>query len=141
MEPEAAIASYVKTFRNPMFSEPLTISDWYSLFPHEEGCVDTPHKWPAKFPNAGKPGVYLIFDARMSLLYVGMTTRDLNGRLGNYFRYVSGRGSGCRINEKMLPPWKTRPYYVRTIPLDDSSEAQYLERFLIDTLRPPDNSK
>ena len=117
------------------------MSDWYSLFPHEEGCIATPHKWPEKFPNAGKPGVYFIFDAKMSLLYVGMTTRDLNRRLGNYFGYVSGRGSGCRINEKMLPPWKTRPCYVRTIPLNDSSEAQYLERFLIDTLEPPDNSR
>ena len=141
MEPTEAVASYMQSHRVPKFSDPLVMSDWYSLFPHEKGCADTLYKWPAKFPNAGKPGVYLIYDAKMSIRYVGMTTGDLNLRVGCYFRYVSGRGSGCKINEKMLPPWKARPYYVRTIPLVDPSEAQYLERFLINTLNPPDNSR
>ena len=141
MKPEEAIALYMQKSRPDSYTEPLTLSGWYSLFPEEVGCADTPYKWPAKFPNAGKPGVYLIYDAKMLIRYVGMTTNDLNQRIGCYFRYESGRGSGCKINEKMLPPWKARPYYVRTIPLVDSSEAQYLERFLIDTLRPPDNSK
>ena len=141
MKPEEAVVSYMRKFRSSTYSEPLTMSEWYSLFPDEEGCADTPHKWPAKFPNAGKPGVYLIYDDKMLIRYVGMTTGDLNRRVGCYFRYVSGHGSGCKINEKMLPPWKARPYYVRTIPLMESLEAHYLERFLIDTLRPPDNRR
>ena len=138
---EAAIASYVRTDRVPAFTDVLTMSDWYSLFPDEPDCVDTGYKWPEKFPNAGKAGVYLIFDSAMSLLYIGMTTRDLNNRLGNYFGYVNGRGSGFLVKANMLPPWKKRPYYIRTIPVMHSEEAPILESYLIKTLKPPENSR
>lgn len=138
---EAAIASYTQTNRAPAFVDSLTMSDWYSLFPDEPGCADTRYKWPANFPITGKPGVYLIFDSEKSLLYVGMTTRDLNRRLGDYFGYVAGRGTGCLIKQNMLPPWKARPYYVRTIPVSHSEEAQILKSYLIRTLTPPENSR
>jgi excinuclease UvrABC nuclease subunit len=138
---EAAITLYTQTHRSPAYTTPLAMSDWYSLFPDEQGCVDTRHRWPDKFPNAGRAGVYLIFDSGMSLLYVGMTTRDLNRRLGDYFGYIAGRGSGCLVKGNMLPPWKVRPYYVRTIPLLHPEEAPFLEAYLIRTLKPPENSR
>lgn len=138
---EIAIASYIQTIRALAFTDTLAMSDWYSLFPKDQNCLDTKYQWPAKFPNAGKAGVYLIFDSVMSLLYVGMTTRDLNRRLGDYFGYVNGQGSDCLVKTNMLPPWKARPCYIRTIPLICSEEARILEAYLIKTLRPPENSR
>lgn len=138
---EAAIATYAKKVRKPSFNGSVAMSDWYSLFPEEPGCRATAFKWPDNFPNANSPGAYLIFDAKMDLLYVGKTTRTLNSRLGCYFGYVAGRGSGCLIKPNMLPPWKTRPYYVRTIAVTNADEVHALESFLIDRLNPPDNSR
>ena len=132
--------SHYSDHRDQHFSGLLTISDWYALFPEEPGYPVTVHKWPANFPNAGKPGVYLIFDMSKRLLYIGMTTVDVNRRLGSYFGYVSGRGSGCKI-KNMQPPWKARPALVRTIAVNNPQEAPILERFLIETLKPRENSK
>ena len=115
------------------------LSDWYALFPDEPEAAGAAFKWPAKFPNTGKPGIYFIFDAQQSLLYVGMTTRDLNSRLGCYFGYESGWGSGCKIKD-MQPTWKTRPCFVRTVAVQSLEEAPFLEKFLIQALRPPENS-
>lgn len=136
-----AIASYQKTHRAAVHTDSLAMSGWYALFPDEDGCMDTAFKWPAKFPNTGKPMVYLVFDADMSLLYIGMTTstHPTRTRLGDYFGYISGRRSSCLI-KPMSPPWKARPYYVRTIPLS-ANEVPLLEAYLIRELNPPENSR
>lgn len=138
---EDAIAEYQKGQRAPVYTGSLAMSGWYALFPDEDGCMNTVFKWPAKFPNTGTRMVYLIFDSELSLLYVGMTTltHPTRTRLGDYFGYVSGRGSGCLI-KPMTPPWKARPYYVRTIPLSPN-EAPVLEAYLIQKLNPPENSR
>lgn len=140
---EDAIATYKRTHRAPMYADSLPMSDWYALFPGEAGCVETIHKWPAKFPNPDKPGIYLIFDAAMSLLYVGKMERDLHSRLTCYFgcNVPRKRRSGCLIRTRMLPPWKSRPYYVRTIPVKNREEAPVLESHLKQALQPPDNTR
>ena len=124
---EEVIAQYQESFREPAYTDMLAMSGWYALFPNEDGCKPTAYKWPDKFPNTGTPMVYLIFDKNMCLLYIKMTTQThpTRTRLGDYFGYVSGRGSGCFI-KLMTPPWKARPYYVRTIPLT-AIEAPILE--------------
>ena len=136
---EQALNSYEKC-RVSVYTSPLDLSGVYALFPETDNGVSVAFRWPEKFPHAGKPGVYFIFSAQMSLLYIGSTTSDLNGRLGNYFGYVSGRSGPCRIKE-MQPPWKTPPCYVRTIAVERPEEAPVLESYLIDSLQPPDNTK
>jgi len=110
----------------------LTFSD---EFPN----VSTNHKWPENFPYRDRPGVYFMFDADLSLLYVGMTKARLQMRISKYFRRMSRLDHRCRINEKMLPAWNVRPCYVRTLAVTNALEAPILEDFLIDTLRPSEN--
>ena len=137
---EAALLQYTKASRNPSFESPLVLSDWYDLFPAESSHAGKRYKWPQNFPNAGKPGVYLIFDASEVLLYVGKSERDVQSRLGRYFGCETGRSGPCKV-KSISPPWKVRPHFVRTIAVEASQEAPLLEAFLIAVLQPPENTR
>ena len=137
---EASLLQYTKTARDPLFGSSLVMSNWYDLFPVDDGNGGKPHKWPQNFPNAGKPGVYLVFDDSELLLYVGKSETDVQSRLGRYFGYETGRTGPCKI-KSISPPWKVRPHFVRTIAVKDSKEAPLLEEFLIDVLQPPENTR
>ena len=137
---EASLLKYAKAERNPSFSSALVMSDWYDLFPASDVSMQKPLKWPQNFPNAGKPGVYFVFDETESLLYVGMSQTDVQSRLGRYFGYMGGRSGPCKIKD-ISPPWKTRPRFVRTVTTRDSPEAPVLESFLIGVLQPPENTR
>jgi GIY-YIG catalytic domain len=125
-----AVADYQKTYRHPDL-HPLEVSGLYDLFPQEPTAVNAQFRWPEdQWPNAKKPGVYLIWDSDMSLRYVGRTTL-LGKRLHNYFRDSAGPGSPCRIYH---PGWKSRPRFVATIPVEKSFEAGSLEEYLMAAL-------
>lgn len=136
---EQALDSY-EACRVSVYTSPLDLSGVYALFPERDTRVSVAFRWPEKFPHAGKPGVYFIFSAQMSLLYIGSTECDLNRRLRDFFGYVSGRSGPCRVKD-MQPPWETPPCYVRTIAVKRPEEAPLLKSYLIDSLQPPDNTK
>ena len=86
-------------------------------------------------PLADRAGVYLIFGARMQLLYVGKSP-TLGTRLSSYFRWSAGKGTPCRV---VHTAWKTRPMFVATIAVTESFEAAALEEYLIGRLHPEEN--
>jgi hypothetical protein len=129
-----AATTFHDEWRHPRLP-PLEYSEVYSLFPQETLDTPTDANWPDNWPLADRPGVYLVFGARMQLLYVGKS-RTLGSRLSNYFRWSSGRGSPCHI---VHPSWRTRAIYVATIAVAESFEAAALEEFLIAITHPEDN--
>ncbi len=137
---ETSLLEYAEAKRDSSFSSALVISDWCDLLPANDSSVQKPLEWPQNFANAGKPGVYFVFDAAESLLYVAMSQTDVQSRLGRYFGYVSSRSGPCKIKD-ISPPWKTRPRFVRTVATRDPREAPLLESFLIGVLQPPENTR
>lgn len=135
-----AIAEYEQRFRRNDL-ESLEKSGLYDLFP-SNGAVEVPvaATWPDDpWPFASRAGVYLIFDEKLDLLYVGKASlsSSLGERLCNYFRI--DRDRGCCIRHD---GWKKTPRYVATIavPEDMRFEAPALEEFLITRLQPIANS-
>lgn len=94
---QAALDAYHNGFRNPKQSR-LQMSGIYALFPNNPtpsdievaGCWWSDDYWP----NCDCPGVYLIFNERLDLLYVGKAslTQTVGGRLSEYFHYGPDRG-------------------------------------------------
>jgi hypothetical protein len=132
-----AIAIYHDGHRHPKHDK-LMLSGLYAL------AADAPAppgeelagKWPEVWPNTASPGVYLIFDGGLNLLYVGKAQNQLGYRLSAHFQ--GGKTApACRIVEQ----WSQRPAYVATVPFPESSwfEALALEGYLIEKLDPPDN--
>jgi hypothetical protein len=139
---ERTLVVYSEYFRSTKFTGTLALSEWYSLFPDEFPKNPTPYKWPDHYPNRGKPGVYFFFDSGMSLLYVGRCEHDIQSRLGDHVTWANNRFGPCKIIEKKKgKPWRVRPCYVKTVAVQESSEAPLLESFLIDKLQPPENDK
>ena len=139
---ELAITRYSERFRAGQYISTLVLSDWYSLFPDELPDTKTRYNWPDDYPDKGKPGVYFFFDSEQLLLYIGETSGDLQRRLGDHVTWANNRSGPCKVLEKKKgKPWRTRPCYVRTLAVQDSSEALPLEEFLIDELQPPENTK
>lgn len=129
-----AISHYHETYRHPNLQRP-EVSGIYSLFPEEVCSVAAQYRWPDSWPNADRPGVYFIFGPSMELLYVGKAAW-LGRRLGDYFKWLAGRGSGCRI---VHGGWKTRPAFLATAALSESFEAPALEEYLIPRVKPAEN--
>lgn len=130
-----ATTKFHAEWRHPRLP-PLEYSEVYSLFPQES--IDTPTRtnWPDIWPLANRPGVYLVFSAKMQLLYVGKSA-SLGRRLSNYFQWSSRRGSPCRI---VHTGWKTRPVFIATVAVAESFEASALQEFLITRVHPEENS-
>ncbi len=139
---EHTVAKYSELFRAAQYTDVLVLSDWYSLFPDEFPNVQTRYNWPDAYPNKGKPGVYFFFDSEQSLLYIGKSGGDMQRRLGDHVTWASNRSGPCKVLEKKKgKPWRTRPCYVKTLAVQNPSEALPLEEFLIDKLQPPENTK
>jgi hypothetical protein len=129
-----AVTTFHTDWRHPRLA-PLEYSDVYSLFPQETSNTPTNANWPDNWPLADRAGVYLIFGARMQLLYVGKSP-TLGTRLSSYFRWSAGKGTPCRV---VHTAWKTRPMFVATIAVTESFEAAALEEYLIGRLHPEEN--
>jgi len=79
-----AVTKYERRFRRSDLEE-LERSGLYDLFPSEGNVVaGVTARWTRiDWPNADSPGVYLIFDENLQLLYVGKASlkSTLGGRL------------------------------------------------------------
>lgn len=127
----AAIRKYHGQYRNPSLPLPV-ISGLYTLLPESHPVENHELCWPKPWPNADKPGVYLIFDADLTLLYIGKAA-IIGNRLSTYFVYDTTPNRGCRI---VHPNWTTPPVYIATAALSESFEASSMEEYLIRTLKP-----
>lgn len=125
-----AVANYQNTYRHPNL-RPLVVSGLYALFPDETPSFPTEFSWEKHpWPGARHPGVYLIFDADVDLRYIGCAN-VLGRRLNDYFKYISGRGSVCRV---VHTGWRSPPRFVATITVEKPFEAGALEEYLIGKL-------
>lgn len=89
--------------------------------------------WPAEYPNAKRPGIYVVMDSERHVLYIGKASwgSTIGSRLGSYFcgRYDEGA--------KVRHQWTRRPRYIATAAVspDHPFEAASLEEFLITGFR------
>ena len=132
-----ALGRYNETLRHPGLRR-LVVSDLYALFPDEPPGINAKLKWPGPWPNGDNPGVYLMFDVRLKLLYVGKAW-SLNSRVSSYFRYTNDGKRRCEMRHH----WKHTPAFVATIAVDADKffEAAGLEEYLIQTLQPIENER
>jgi len=134
-----AISDYEQRFRRDDLDR-LEVSGLYDLFPSNGGVpVPVAASWPNdQWPYAKRAGVYLIFDEKLDLLYVGKASLNssIGDRLYTYFR--EGQDHGCRIRHE---GWDRPPRYVTTIAVPENTrfEAPALEEFLITRLQPTSN--
>ena len=135
---QLALDAYHNTYRHPELSR-LQLSKPYALFPDAPSRFELSGQWPDDYwPNVNSPGVYLIFDATLDLLYIGKTSLDFGSRLAEYFQYEKS-SRRCKIVEP--EQWKAGPpAYVSTVPVQAPFEAASLEEYLIQELCPSDNS-
>ena len=92
------------------------------------------------FPNAEKPGVYILLDENKNVLRIGKASckRILGQRLNDYFGWAEGRKGGVARDER----FKTVRYIVTIpVPLDRAFEAPAVEEYLIDQLEPELNDQ
>jgi len=119
----------------------LKVSDYYELFPTTLPLEKNSLKWPNKFPNFDKPGIYFILNQNREILYVGKASmnRVLEDRLGDYFRYDENKK--CSI--KYMDKWTEKPFFVATIGFDQSLsyESPCLEEYILKNIDSnfPDN--
>ncbi|MGD9852470.1 MAG: GIY-YIG nuclease family protein [Nitrospirales bacterium] len=132
------IALFQSKFRNSNLPH-FKISGLYDLCPQlpRTNLEKIEGAWPDQWPNSDQPGVYLILNEKLELLYVGKASmRNVMGvRLSSYF---NGSAKGpCKI----CPGWQGEPRYLFTIgmPKETSFEAAALEEYLIRELSPPEN--
>jgi len=136
------IETYVKNFRRNDVDD-LEISDLYDLFPGHKAKISrkVTAKWPDYYPYPERRGVYIIFDDRLNLLYIGKASMGnfLGNRLAGYFGYADDRQT-CKI---WHDNWTKQPRYIMTIavPKDMPFEAPALEEYLVTSLQPCDNTK
>jgi hypothetical protein len=122
VELKAALDEFNKNYPRPNMPE-LEISDVYDL----------DKDWTNSYPNATLPGIYVFFDKKGYLLYIGKVSRKnvLGRRLSAYF------GHDDKGSWKLHKPDEWEPYgelrYIVTIPLpvDRSFEAPAIEEYLI----------
>ena len=149
----AHVSRYCEMYRHPNL-EKLSLSQVYSLVagvgepprqatqapsaaPHQDQEASPPFGWPGTWPNSGEPGVYLVFDTAMNLLYVGKASMSngIGARLNGHFGYATDGTRGCAPRGT----WSAPPAYVVAIGVPHSFEAPALEEYLILELQPPDN--
>jgi len=135
---EKELARYSRTYRNPKLP-PLALSSLYALFPEKYKTLPKGVKgcWPDDaWPNGDKAGVYIFFDSKLNVIYIGETS-ILNDRLGVYFCY--GDLKRCKIRHDS---WEVKPEFVVTIgiPAKTAFESAALERYLISRLQPSQNT-
>ena len=138
------LARYSRSYRHPKLP-PLGLSGLYALFPEKYKKLpkEVTARWPDDdWPNGDKPGVYIFLDSKLSVLYIGKTTMwsSLKQRLGAYFRYSDKVQKRCRIPKEH--GWNIQPEFVVTIgvPRRTAFEASAIEEYLINRLRPSENT-
>jgi hypothetical protein len=132
-----AVTQYHATYRHPRLA-PLEVSGIYALFPDDPNAATAQYRWTTdQWPGHDHPGVYFIFGEGLQLLYIGRAAL-LGRRLHEYFKYVSGAGSGCRV---VHTTWKSQPRFVSTIALENAFEAGAVEEYLIGILKPEENGR
>ena len=133
----AAIMTYSRKYRRDDVP-PLEIVGLCDLDPHLEGAdARVTSDWSKPWPNNHRFGVYLIFDERVALLYVGKSSgMGIGRRLYDWF----GQGERCRVSPGH---WSRRPRYVLSaaVPVEMHFEASALEEYLIRELDPCDNAR
>ena len=138
------LARYCQRYRHPKLP-PLELSGVYSLFPEKYKKLpkEVTARWPDDdWPNGDKPGVYLFLDSKLNVRYIGKTTMwsSLKQRLGAYFCYSDKVQKRCSIPKEH--GWSIQPEFVVTIgvPLRTAFESSAIEEYLINRLRPPENT-
>lgn len=130
----SAIHDYHERYRHPSLPVPV-VSGLYSLRPTEYPGANDSLCWPAPWPNADRPGIYLMFDSESQLLYIGKAAA-LGHRVGTYFRYASDGSKSCAV---FHTSWSKQPYFIVTVALTEKFEPPSLEEYLIRIFNPPDN--
>jgi hypothetical protein len=130
------VARYQRVHRN-LGRKPLTVSGLYDLDPDTPTVHPTAAAWPATWPHNGKPGVYAVLAADLTLRYVGKA--DILGkRLSALFRGGVGRRRP-RVYDPATWPKDLRRYVV-VVPVKQPFETLPLQAHLIRHLSPPDNA-
>lgn len=130
----SGVEAYHDHYRHPSLPAP-SVSGVYSLWPGEYPVDDPSLAWPHAYPQADRPGVYLVLDANKNLLYIGKSA-GLARRISSYFRYARDGSKACEV---VHPQWSRRPVFLVTVALGEKFEPPSLEEFLIGTFDPPDN--
>ena len=89
-----------------------------------------------EYPYAKDEGIYAVLheqDGTLYVLYIGESESEIGKRLGSYFDKHG--------NPDPKHTWTKPPTHVKTWKVDDSLiDIKELEKCLIDTLNPPDNT-
>ena len=128
------VCRYDRIYRHPALRR-LKVSGLYALLPEQPSQFAVQYSWPEGWPNDLQPGVYLIFDGSMKLLYVGRA-HVIGARLFDYFGYTPDK-RGCRIKDTS---GKSEARYLATVPVERTFEAGALEEYLIGRLNPEKNA-
>ena len=127
-------------FRN----EVKTYADRYNLCGYEtdKEPYDLIADWSADnyWPNTDKQGVYAIFCVDNKLLYVGKASlsNSIGRRLSTYFmNNDEAEGATSKLGQS----WSRDPRYILTVRVKNAWEAPSLEEYLINRLRPIDNTR
>ena len=99
--------------------------------------IQTGYRENRKFPDVGEAGCYAIYAEDGELLYIGKAW-EIGSRLGTYFMGIRSKSPGATRPDHI---WTKPPKYIQTIRVRESFEASSLEEYLIQKLRPCDNSR
>jgi hypothetical protein len=135
----AALTSF-KSLIDPGLRDGIQLSELYRVRSQRNNEVHWPKNWEDVWGRKVTGGVYFHFDEDDRLLYVGVSVA-LMVRLNSYYKYVDyPRDLSCFVNDGRLTE---RGSGIRVIILDDPLRilAASLELHLIETLRPPLNTK
>ena len=118
---------------NQEYKTAFQASDIYHLYTSEDGvCEFKDQSWPCN----GHAGVYMILSEKKEVLYVGQTL-SFGSRFYQYFKDKNGT---CVVRS---PYWSEIPNAIVAIPAPDDKkyERLSLEEFLIERLKPTDNTR
>lgn len=119
---------------NSRYNTQFRLGDKYALFPNGDEYGYKEDEWPGN----NHAGVYFVLSEDYQLLYVGQS-KDLGLRCYQHFPPKKGQNNiVCTISEI----WSKQPYflYVATAPDNAIWERLSLEEFLIQILKPTDNT-
>lgn len=114
----------------------VEVGEPYALVP-KEASDGIKLQWNAEWANSKRSGVYVILSADETVLYIGKAW-FIGRRLGDHFR----KGPQGECTSPKGYRWSKPPVYVITIavPEDKRFMATCLEEYLIEKLRPLDNT-
>lgn len=132
------LKEYHDKYRNPNLTS-FKLSPIYHLFPNKtlNETKEYEHKWPNPYPHEEKSCVYLILDDEYKIIYIGQSEK-VQYRFSSYFTYDKDK-KNCKIKGN----WKGDPHYIYLIPIENETKFERfsLEQYLIDKVKPIDNTK